>query len=103
MPEYRVICVPKAERQIRELKAKSRSSTERQDLIAMLAEVNRKLNTQPLDWGDPERRTKKPGGIYCHGIHSKLIVQYAVLELERRTVRGSARSASRSLREQRRP
>jgi hypothetical protein len=83
MPEYRVVCVGESERQLRDLKARMVSIEERQDLFATLIAVFNKLATKPLDWGDPERGTKKQGGTVCHGILSNVVVQYAVLENER--------------------
>jgi hypothetical protein len=38
------------------------------------------LENRPLEWGDPEYRTKLPGGIVCHGITWPLIVRFAVYE-----------------------
>ena len=33
-----------------------------------LNQIMIKLQSKPLEWGDPEYNTKKEGGIVCHGI-----------------------------------
>ena len=70
MTEYRVVCVGKAERQLRDLKARVLSVEERHEVLASLIKVFKKLMTQPLDWGDPIRRTAKQGGMVYRGILS---------------------------------
>jgi len=45
-----------------------------------------RLETKPLDWGDPEYRTRKKDGQVCHGILYPLIVHYVVFKAERAVV-----------------
>ena len=40
------------------------------------------LQTRPMEWGDPEYNTKKPGGVVCHGIIEPVLVRFSVFESE---------------------
>jgi hypothetical protein len=62
-------------------KAKSLGMT-RQVLDAFEAILAR-LETRPLEWGDPEYTTKHPGGLVLHGLYFPFIVHYVVYEQER--------------------
>ena len=39
-----------------------------------------KLETEPLEWGDPEYATRKGGGLVLHGILFPFIVQYVAFQ-----------------------
>jgi hypothetical protein len=51
--------------------------------LRVFGEIIEPLEMQPLEWGDPERRTRGPGGLVCHGIRESLIVRFACYESER--------------------
>jgi hypothetical protein len=55
----------------------------RAELANALREIVELLETQPLEWGDPEHHTRLPGGMICHGIRGPLLVRYAVYESHR--------------------
>jgi hypothetical protein len=38
------------------------------------------LTNRPLEFGDPEYRTKFVDGVICHGVYQPLLVRYAVFE-----------------------
>jgi hypothetical protein len=42
-----------------------------------------KLETMPLEWGDPEYATKQSGGLVLHGLHFPFIVQYVTYPQQR--------------------
>jgi hypothetical protein len=48
--------------------------------VDALEAIISQLETRPHEWGDPERRTRKEGGLVYHGIRSPLVVQYVVFE-----------------------
>ena len=80
---YRVDSTGPAKEQVRELIAKTSTSSELRRLVGALEVILTQLETQPHDWGDPEYRTRKEGGMVYHGIVSPLIVWYAVYEPEK--------------------
>jgi len=82
-PEYRLDRVPEVNQQIRDLVAKATPLGTKQQLLDALKEIVAKLTSQPLDWGDPDYNTKKPGGQVCHAILEPLIVHYVVFESDR--------------------
>lgn len=42
-----------------------------------------KLETTPLEWGDPEYATKTHGGMVMHGVFFPFIVRYVAFERDR--------------------
>ena len=76
---YRVDPTGLAKQQMRELVAQAAKQRRRQILRALNTIVSQ-LKTRPLEWGDPERRTRKKGGWVYHGVEPPLLVQYAVFE-----------------------
>jgi hypothetical protein len=63
-----------------ELRTQASSPQERRKALDALKAVFVQLRTRPLDWGDPEYRTRKKGGRVYHGIEAPLVVRYAVFE-----------------------
>jgi hypothetical protein len=80
---YRVDATGPAKEQVRELLAKPSTRSELQRVVDALEAILIHLATQPHDWGDPEYRTRKEGGMVYHGIVSPLIAWYAVYEPEK--------------------
>src|SRR5262245_55266988 len=80
---YRVEPTGPAKAQIRKLVAKAVAAGEHQAVLDALRVIAQQLKTRPLEWGDPERRTRRKGGLVCHGIYSAIFVQYAVFKAEK--------------------
>jgi hypothetical protein len=80
---YRVDPTGPADAQIRELVARAAARGVRKDVLSAFKAIYHLLETQPHDWGDPEYRTRKEGGMVYHGIVSPLIVWYVVYEPEK--------------------
>jgi hypothetical protein len=80
---YQVDRAPLVPAQIRVLAAKAAAQGMEQEFLHALQAVVHHLQDNPVEWGDPEYRTKKSGGLVCHGIHWPLHIQYAVYEAER--------------------
>ena len=53
------------------------------EYVAAVTDAVQQLRTRPLEWGDPDYRTRKQGGYVCHGLSGPLIVTYVVFEAER--------------------
>lgn len=80
---YRVARTSPVNEQIRALAKKAVSAGIDQEFFRAMREVVEQLQTRPLEWGDPERRTRKKGGWVCHGVRPPVIVYYVVYEPER--------------------
>jgi hypothetical protein len=76
--DYTVDRVPQVDEQIRALVRKSAAAGEVEHVFAALDMMLLQLKTKPLEWGDPEFRTHKPGGLVFHGICPPLLARYAV-------------------------
>ena len=48
-----------------------------------LQRIVEKLETVPLEWGDPEYSTKQAGGLVLHGLQFPFIVQYVTFQQQR--------------------
>jgi hypothetical protein len=70
-------------KQARELGKKAAARGISEAYVRALKRIVAQLSTRPLDWGDPERKTKKQGGWVYHGAEPPLIVYYAVYEHEK--------------------
>ncbi len=81
--EYRLDRLRKVDEQLQALALKADSLGMHEAFFQALKTVIEHLRTRPLDWGDPERKTRKQGGIVCHGILDPLFVKYVVYETER--------------------
>lgn len=51
-------------------------------IVDALEETLNKLRNAPLDFGDPLYRTRKEGGVVCHGLCWPMSVQFVVYEAE---------------------
>jgi|GEM_PF-4507795 len=69
--------------QIQQLVEKAKRLGMGRQILDVLESIVEKLETNPMDWGDPEYATKQPGGVVLHGVHFPLIVHYAAFEQER--------------------
>jgi hypothetical protein len=81
-PEYHVDRVPYVDDQIYALAGKAATEPAKQQLTAALKTALQQLERRPLEWGDPERKTRKKGGVVCHGICAPILVRYVVFEAE---------------------
>src|SRR5205823_701742 len=52
-------------------------------VLNALETIVAKLETMPLEWGDPEYVTKQGGGLVLHGLLFPFIVQYVAFEQQR--------------------
>jgi hypothetical protein len=52
-------------------------------IVDALLTIVRKLQTMPLEWGDPLYATKQTGGLVLRGFFSPLFVEYVAFEQER--------------------
>ncbi len=69
--------------EIRQLIQRATTSKLRRSFFRTMRKVVKNLMTRPLEWGDPEHRTRKEGGVVCHGIMPPLILRYVVFEPEK--------------------
>ncbi|MCI0741809.1 MAG: hypothetical protein L0Y72_22475 [Gemmataceae bacterium] len=82
-PHYRVDQLAKVNANVRAMLDQATTAEWKSQIAASVNEIVRRLETDPLEWGDPEYRTKKAGGVVCHGIHAPLLVQYVVFDVEK--------------------
>jgi hypothetical protein len=80
---YHVEPVGPAKEQMRRLIQKGASLNRKQEVVDALNVIIRRLRTQPLEWGDPEYRTRHPGGMVVRGAKDPVFVRYAVYEDEK--------------------
>src|SRR5437879_13427467 len=52
-------------------------------VIDALQTIVAKLETVPLEWGDPEYATKHGGGLVLHGLQFPFVVQYVTFQQQR--------------------
>lgn len=81
--DYRVDQLNKVKEQVRALAKKAKSLGILDAIRQTLETIIEQLRTRPLEWGDPERRTRKKGGYVYHGLLPPLFVRYVVFEPER--------------------
>jgi len=72
-----------AKQQLRVLAKNALAGGKLQILASAFTHAVQQLRTRPLEWGDPEYRTRKQGGWVCHGISRPLVISYVVFEAER--------------------
>jgi hypothetical protein len=80
---YRLDAMPAARRQLRELSINAIESGFAKLLTGALQEMMQKLQTDPINWGDPEYHPKKQGSCVYHRACDPLFVKYVVYEPER--------------------
>jgi hypothetical protein len=79
---YRVDRLAHVMEQLRTLRKKALPLGMQEELADDLTTMLHELRTRPLEWGDPERRTRKQGGRVYRALCGSLIVQYAAYEDE---------------------
>lgn len=82
-PTYKIGRLQHVPGQIKDCLKLIPSREQRKAAIAALRRVVAHLQTDPTDWGDPEYRTVKAGGMVCHGVSFPFLVRYVVYEMER--------------------
>ena len=81
--QYLVKHLPAAIQQFRELDAKAKASDIRGVLHDAMLQTMQRLAKDPLGSGDPECRTRKKNGMYCHTVVPPIVVNYVVYEDEK--------------------
>jgi hypothetical protein len=79
---YRIDRVVAVDGQIRELAYGAAAQGLEHEFFTTLKSILSELGKRQLDWGDPEYRTRKRGGIAYHGARTPVFVRYAVFEEE---------------------
>ena len=83
-PGYKVDFLPAVKEAMLDLAARAAATGIREDYVQAWRSIIDQLRTRPLEWGDPDWGTRKPGGIVYHGLLRPLLhVQYVVFEAER--------------------
>ena len=80
---YTVDRLPGVTLQIRRLVGRAKQLGIGPQVLDTLETIVQKLETMPLEWGDPEYATKQGGGLVLHGVQSPFIVQYVTFEQQR--------------------
>jgi len=80
---YRIEHLPAAKEAVIRLADRAIAAGIYEDFIRALDMAFEQLQTRPIEWGDAEWSTRKPGGRVFHGISEPLIVKYVVFEAER--------------------
>ena len=65
--KFKVDRLPSVTLQIQQLVEKAKRLGMGRQLLDVLESIVEKLETNPMDWGDPEYATKHPGGVVLHG------------------------------------
>jgi hypothetical protein len=80
---FRVDRVPEVNRQVRALGEEAARRGLRAEYLAALRRIVQRLQTDPVEWGEPEYHTALPGGLVCRGVVDPVCVQYAIYAEER--------------------
>jgi hypothetical protein len=81
--KYTVDRLPAVTVQIRQWFARAKELGIGAQVIDALEAIVSKLETMPLEWGDPEYTTRQGGGMVLHGLHFPFIVQYVAFPSHR--------------------
>ncbi len=81
--KYTVDRLPDVTVQIRRLVERAKHLGLGPQVLDALETIVAKLETMPLQWGDPEYATKKGGGTVLHGLLFPFIVRYVTFETQR--------------------
>lgn len=79
-PAYKVDKAPGVKEQINEIAAIAKKAGKLRDLIALLEDALKRLQSDPGGWGDPEYRAKHVNAVYYHGMLRPLTIRYVVFE-----------------------
>ena len=80
---YTVDRLPAVTEQIRRFANRAKQLGMAAQVFDALESIVLKLETMPLEWGDPEYATKQAGGPVLHGLHFPFIVQYVAFQQQR--------------------
>src|SRR5437868_649476 len=80
---YKVDRLPAVTEQIRTYFERAKQMNSGLQVLNALESIVRKLETAPLDWGDPQYRTKQGGGLVLQGVLFPFVVQYVAFEQQR--------------------
>jgi hypothetical protein len=83
--DFRVVWRGLARERVRSLGERARACGVTESFCAAVRLAERRLATDPLNWGDPEARLRVMGLDKCHAVTAPLIFYFAVDE-ERRLV-----------------
>ncbi len=78
--KYTVDRLPDVTLQIRRLVGRAKQLGMGPAVLDALETIVAKLETFPLEWGDPEYATKQAGGLVLLGLQFPFIVQYVTFE-----------------------
>ncbi len=79
---FKVDRTPAVNRQLRDLAKRAKARRIHDSYGDALLHMLARLQTDPLDWGDPEYNAHHPGGVFCHAIVWPLFVRFAVYPVE---------------------
>jgi hypothetical protein len=71
---------------LRELGKKAEERGIKREFRDSLKTIMLELQTNPLEWGDPEYHPHKKGSTVCHKICGPLFIQYVVFEIEKKVM-----------------
>jgi len=77
---YKVDYLPGVTQQIQDGATFAKKSGRLAEYIKILKEAVRRLQTEPLGWGEPQYQYKAAGGVVCHGILRPVVVHFVVFE-----------------------
>ena len=80
---YQVSCAGKGLKQLKALLQRAITLGRRTEFLTALKDINEKLTSDPLAWGDPQFHMRQLGLLGCHAIHNFLHLFYAVDEQRR--------------------
>jgi hypothetical protein len=80
---YTVDRLPAVTEQIRQVVGRAKQLGIGLQVLDALESIVARLETMPLEWGDPEYATKQEGGLVLHGILFPFIVTYVTFEKQR--------------------
>src|SRR5262245_9583127 len=84
LPErFLVDRLPGISEQIRHIVDRAKALGIGDSVLDVLEAVVARLETMPIEWGDPEYATKLAGGIVSHAILSPFFIQYVTFEKQR--------------------
>jgi hypothetical protein len=75
--------LPRVTSAIRKFASKAKELGQAKEILDVFKQIVSKLESQPLEWGDPLFATKQQNGVVFHGLHSPFIVRYVVFESKR--------------------
>src|SRR5262245_7044429 len=77
-PSFRVVYPARVRDQLQEWGRSASSQELRASLAEAMTDIDRRLATDPLTWGEPSYRLHRLGLVVCHGFHARIQVRFAV-------------------------